>query len=253
MTGRDITNRPSDADLRRLYVDDARSCPDIAREIGCDPTTVRAWLTSAGVPLRPRGHNNRFQPGQPSAFRGHRHSSAALAKIEAATRARGGVPYLRQGQHWLKNAPPEENPRWLGGVTPERQAFYRTPAWKAACVTVYARADGYCERCEADSRPMRRAKGAFHIHHIVSFKLVALRAEISNLVLLCRDCHLWVHSSANVDRHFLAEDRYGLVEWHARAAALWDAQAERVMAAANDPDPYGLWIDTGSSSGEAAA
>lgn len=235
MSGRVISNRHSDAELRRLYVDEERSAARIASALGCDATTVRAWLQAAGIRLRPRGHNNRFQPGQSSPFKGRQHRPEALAKIEAATRARGGVPYLRQGQHWLKGAPPEMNPRWLGGVTPERQEFYQTPDWKAACVTVWWRADGCCERCSADSRDVPRAAGAFHIHHIVSFKVVALRADIGNLVLLCRGCHLWVHSNANVARDYIAVDVIDLARWLAEQHDPWDAEAMRLDDLLNTP------------------
>lgn len=35
---------------------------------------------------------------------------------------------------------------------------------------------------------------------------VELRAVPSNLALLCRPCHLWVHSRQNVNREFLAAE-----------------------------------------------
>lgn len=206
MSGPPVQNRPSDDELSRLYLDEAQSAPEIARGIGCDPTTVRLWLKAAGIELRPRGHNNRFEPGRASAFAGRQHTPGALAKIGAASQERWDSGAMADRKHWLKGAPPEMNPRWLGGVTPERQAFYRSPEWKAACIAVYSRADGYCERCGADSRPVRWTKNAFHIHHIVSFKVAELRAVLANLALLCRDCHLWVHSNANADLVLIAAD-----------------------------------------------
>jgi 5-methylcytosine-specific restriction endonuclease McrA len=113
------------------------------------------------------------------------------------------VPYLRDGKHWLKDAPPEANPRWLGGVTPERQEFYRSAEWKAAVVAVYARSDAKCEHCSLDARTVERTFGFFDIHHIISFALREFRAEVWNLALLCERCHYWVHSKKNVDRLFL--------------------------------------------------
>lgn len=204
MSGPPVQNRPSEAELRRLYVDDGKSCPAIAAGIGCDPSTVRQWLVAAGIPTRRRGHNNRFEPGQRSAFAGHTHGPEALAKIGAASQDRWDSGVMAKRRHWLKGAPPEMNPRWLGGITPERQAFYASREWREACVEVYARADGYCERCGADSRPVRWTKNAFHIHHCLTFKVVELRAEPGNLVLLCKPCHLWVHSRENVEGLFLA-------------------------------------------------
>lgn len=55
--------------------------------------------------------------------------------------------------------------------------------------------------------PQRNSKqGTFHIHHIVSFKNKELRTNINNLVLLCDECHHWVHSNNNVAHEFIKED-----------------------------------------------
>jgi len=45
----------------------------------------------------------------------------------------------------------------------------------------------------------------FHVHHIVSFAVRELRAAVSNLALLCEDCHRFVHSNANTACEFLGE------------------------------------------------
>lgn len=201
MSGPPVKARPTDADLRRLYVDEGRTCPEIARGIGCDPTTVHYWLKAAGIPTRPRG--NLANMGGKRRAPGWRPTPAQVENVKAATIRRGGVPYLKDGKHWLAGKAPQDNPNWKGGVTAERQAFYNTKPWKVACVAVYARTNGFCERCGTDSRKVKRTPRQFHIHHIVSFAVEALRAEPSNLALLCRDCHFWVHSRANVDRVFL--------------------------------------------------
>lgn len=200
--------RPDDATLRRLYVDGKQDCVTLGKLYQRDPKTIWAWLKAAGIPTRGRGTDPRqqFRKGQQMRL-GIRHSSESVARIRQATIDRGGVPYLRDGQHWLKTAPPSANPKWKGGITPERQAFYRTPEWKAACVTVWTRADARCERCGLDHRTIDRKNQRFHIHHIASFAVVALRAEPSNLALLCRPCHLWVHSRANTAGEFLCQDK----------------------------------------------
>lgn len=196
-----FTTRPTDAELRRLYIDERKGCPEIARGVGCDSTTVRVWLLAAGVNLRRRGDiaNMRGRHRAP----GWRHTPEAVEKVRVASIARGAVPYLRNGKHWLKGEPPEANPRWLGGVTPERQEFYRSPEWKAACVAVYRRADARCERCNADARKVDRGLGLFDVHHIISFAVREFRAEVWNLALLCESCHYFVHSRANAERLFL--------------------------------------------------
>ena len=46
----------------------------------------------------------------------------------------------------------------------------------------------------------------FHIHHVVSFADKELRAEPSNLVLLCEACHQFVHSRENLTREYLPQE-----------------------------------------------
>jgi 5-methylcytosine-specific restriction endonuclease McrA len=203
--------RPSVEDLRRLYIDEHLGCPEIGRMFERDPKTVFWWLRQAGIPTRQRGSDPRqhFKKGERSAYAGRRHTPESIAKVRAATIADGRIPYMRDGKHWLKGAPPEMNPRWKGGATPERQAFYRTPEWKAAVRAVWHRADAKCERCGLDHRGVDRATMEFHVHHIVSFQVKELRAVLSNLVLLCEPCHTWIHSNQNVDRAFIQDARRG--------------------------------------------
>lgn len=205
-----VSTKPplGEADLRRLYIDEGKGCPEIAALVERDPTTVLTWLRKHNIPTRPRGSNPgpQFKPGHQLRL-GVRHRPESVAKIKAATIARGGVPYRAAGsdQHWLKGKGPQANGRWLGGVTPERQAFYATDEWKRAIAAVWKRAHGCCERCGKDANKARD-DGAFHVHHIVSFAVAALRAVVSNLALLCPTCHRFVHGKANTQREFLASE-----------------------------------------------
>lgn len=201
--------RPVPTVLQHLYTDLGLGCPDIGWLYDRDASTVRHWLLQAGIPTRPRGSNTavHFKPGERSAFAGRKHTAESIAKVRAATVARGGVPYLRGGQHWLKAQPPEANPRWAGGATPERQEFYRSPEWKACVRIVWARDDACCRNCGKDWRTVdRKIEPTFHIHHVWSFRYQALRARPELLVLLCRDCHRWVHSKANKTRAWLPQE-----------------------------------------------
>lgn len=203
--------RPSAAELRALYVDQGLGCPEIGRMLERDASTIRGWLIAAGIPTRPRGSDLRQHfrrgGGDPRSFAGTKHSPQAIAKIRAATVASGRVPFLRNGEHWLKSAAPKDNPNWQGGRTPERQAFYRTAEWAAAVRSVWARADACCQRCRLDWRTVdRKVTPTFHVHHVVSFQVRECRAEPAFLVLLCRPCHLFVHSNANSTRAFLLQD-----------------------------------------------
>lgn len=193
--------------LRDLYVVQGLSMVDIGKRYERDPKTILYWMRKHGIPTRPRGSYTavHLKPGHKMNL-GRKRSPKECASIRAATIARGGVPYLRNGVHWLKGLPPSANPKWRGGITPERQTFYRSPEWKEACKAVWVRADAKCERCGKDHRLRdRRVEPKFHVHHIVSFQVVELRAEPSNLALLCRPCHLFVHSNANTAGEFLRE------------------------------------------------
>lgn len=77
----------------------------------------------------------------------------------------------------------------------ERKALYKTRAWKWVARAARKR-DGYrCRRCGAG----KKGKRSLALHHIRPFsRHPELRLELDNLVLLCRACHCWVHSGANV-------------------------------------------------------
>jgi len=89
-------------------------------------------------------------------------------------------------------------------LPPNARPFYQTPEWKKAVKAVCRRADAKCERCGVDHRKVRKQM-KFHVHHIVSFAVRELRAAVSNLALLCEDCHRFVHSNANTACEFLGE------------------------------------------------
>lgn len=195
--------RPDAAWLRQKYEVEGMSADAIAREVGRDPKRVWEWLRLDGITTRPRGaidYGNRFKPGQESAFKGHKHTDAMRAAQRAARIADGRIPAYVNGVHWMKHYG-RKSPAWKGGISPERQSFYATDEWKAASRAVWARDNARCVKCGiAVGRDCK-----FAIHHIDSFMIRERRAVVENLVLLCRPCHLWVHSNANVERRFLGE------------------------------------------------
>lgn len=95
----------------------------------------------------------------------------------------------------------ELNPRWMGGITPERQEFYTSNDWKMSCRSVWERDRATCQRCNLKKND--RPDMPFHIHHIESFAVVEKRSDPRNLVLLCEACHHFVHSKRNISRDFL--------------------------------------------------
>ena len=202
--------RPSAEWLRDQYETQGRDCVQIARDLKIDPKTAWEWIRAAGIETRKRGFGhpaNLFQKGKCSgsanAHAGHHHSAKARQLVGKASRARNAVPYLKNGVHWLKGTSGAVNPNWRGGITPERQTFYRTPEWKACVKIVWKRDKATCQRCALAFSAVDRKTRTFDIHHIDSFAIVERRSEPDNLILLCDNCHDWVHSKQNAARLFL--------------------------------------------------
>jgi len=168
--------RPAQIDLERWYREEWQSLATIAERLQVGETTVGRWLNHYQIPLR---------------------------SIKEYRARDGRVPYLKNGVHHLKGKRGVETPNWKGGITPERQAFYRSEEWRMACITVWRRAKAYCERCGEKQR--KKDRGTYHIHHVISFKVRELRGVPTNLLLLCSPCHRFVHSKVNVHKEYLGE------------------------------------------------
>lgn len=72
----------------------------------------------------------------------------------------------------------------------EYQAIYRSPLWKKVRRVALSRANGLCEQC------MKIGKISYvdDVHHIVPIKVDINKAyDISNLICLCRSCHIEAH------------------------------------------------------------
>lgn len=72
----------------------------------------------------------------------------------------------------------------------EYQAIYKSPRWKVIRKKALLRANGLCEAC------MKNGKISYvdDVHHIIPIKVDILKAyDISNLICLCRMCHVKVH------------------------------------------------------------
>lgn len=189
--------------LEEKYIGAGLDCVQIGAIASRDPKTIWSWLRHYGIPTRPRGSNHIHLPKDGRSFRGKRHTQKTKDFIRDARKRDGHVPYLKDGKHWLQHDG-AVHPNWKGGVTPERQAFYSTEEWREACCAVWARADAQCERCGIHHNTTK-SRGTFHVHHIVSFMVKGLRAEVGNLALLCKTCHLFVHSNKNKLKEFIKE------------------------------------------------
>jgi hypothetical protein len=159
--------------LHREYIERGRSAADIGAEFGCSGNNVLYFLKKFGIQTR----------------------------TTAETRAlkHWGLSGERNGMYGRRGA---EVPNWKGGVTPERQALYSSEEWAVASAEVWRRDRGICQRCGK-----QRGKRAHHIHHIISFAVPEERSNVENLVLLCIQCHRWVHSKANIGGEFIGTER----------------------------------------------
>lgn len=162
--------------LEHEYVRNARSASDIAS--GCDVSenNILFFLHKLGIPRR-----------EMDEIRAHKYwgTSGAANPMYGVTGDR--------------------NPNWRGGITPERQSFYISDEWRKASQFVWKRDDATCQKCgiQAD------VGIELHIHHKVSFGNRLLRAEPSNLILLCKSCHQFVHSSKNLKGQFIEKEKKG--------------------------------------------
>ncbi|MEN9589050.1 MAG: hypothetical protein RLZZ481_836 [Pseudomonadota bacterium] len=200
--------KPSKDWLEAEYTHSRRTCNDIAKQLGVDPKTVWAWMKSYGLETRKRGGASSpgsFKKGD-SIWTGKTHSESTKQKIRDARLKDGHVPYLKNGVHWMKGKSKEDHPMWKGGVTPERQEVYSSFEWVDAVKKVWSRDGATCQKCGAKHNTETN-RGTFHIHHIVSFAVKELRTEPNNLILLCKPCHIWVHSNQNTQKLFIKESK----------------------------------------------
>lgn len=192
--------------LEQEYVTKGRSANDIAREVGRDPKRVWEWIRDYGLPTRPRGShpNSNFPKGHKIGV-GKKISDEHKEILRQARLKDGRIPCMKDGVHWLHHPDFKgKHPQWKGGITPERQAFYATQEWVEAVKAVWARDNATCQRCGKHHNEAKN-RGTFHIHHIISFMHREYRADVDNLVLLCKQCHRWVHSKENTLKELIKE------------------------------------------------
>lgn len=210
--------------LMQKYVNEGLSTYEIGRLVNRNPKRVWEWLRGFDIPTRERTWDvtKSVLPGPEELKRLY---ESGLSSSEIATRfdvteanvlhflrcydiARRSMKEIRAKKHWGANG--QANPmfgrrgslstNWKGGATPLRQSFYSSQEWKQACRAVYRRDSATCQRCLVSARDTK-----LHVHHIVSFAYEPLRANPSNLTLLCNRCHRWVHSKKNVNKEWTSE------------------------------------------------
>lgn len=158
--------------LREQYVELGRSTGDIAAEAKTTDAAILYWLKKHGIPRR-------------------------------------SVAQARAIKHWgvageanpMHGKTGEANPRYVDGSSPERQRMYARGQCREFLRLVLARDAYRCRRCGAGKTKPK----SLHVHHIKAWAgNEALRFDADNAITLCRACHGWVHSRANINREFLA-------------------------------------------------
>lgn len=189
--------------LRQKYLIEGQSDRQIAEALGVPEHRVRLARRAYGIPSRPRGYN--LTGAQRPAidygfFRDKTHTAGVRARISAAAQRQVNRP---SGQfHPYFGAFGARNPNYRHGDSPERQRLYSTYAWRCLIEWVYIRDGGQCQKCGIHIEAEEKQR---HHHHIFGFEEYPdLRLDPDNVVLMCRGCHEWLHSAANVKRIWLA-------------------------------------------------
>lgn len=222
------SQRPiSREELEDLYVRQGLGTYRIAQIVGRDPKRVYEWLQDEGIEIRKRSwsvesgtapyHDERWlrleyeERGQSAtdiAARFGVSENTILYFLEGHGISRRSVSEARELKQWRLCGPSNgmfgrcgpRNPNWKGGATPERQAVYATPEWKAVVKVVWKRDRAICRRCY---RKKTKKDVTFHLHHLVSFSVPETRLDPDNIVLLCKPCHNWVHSRKNAKKKLI--------------------------------------------------
>lgn len=203
------SQKPVDREwLYQKYSVEELSTYAIGAIVGRDPKRVYEWLVGYGIPTRSKNEaiiamNQRPDTREKRRLHGRKlvHTAETKRKLSEA-RAGKHYPKLQGAGNGMYGRRGIKSNNWKGGCTPERQAFYSSREWALACVEVWRRDAAECQRCG-----IGQAERKLHVHHIVSFAVVELRAEASNLVLLCSKCHRWVHSKQNANGDFIHEPK----------------------------------------------
>lgn len=201
-----MENYKSKAWLYCEYVEKKRTANEIAIDEKRDAKTIWSWLKKFDIETRPRGggsSSGSFKKGE-SIWIGRKHKESTKEKIRAAALADGRVPWGKGNNPYWIGKTGEYHPCFRGGLTPERQSVYSSQEWVDAVKIVWARDDATCQCC-GKHHNTESNRGNFHIHHVVTFQAKELQTDPSNLVLLCKDCHKFVHSKKNISNQFIKE------------------------------------------------
>lgn len=192
--------------LRSKYLVEGQSDRQIAAALNVPEHRVYLARKAAGIPSRPRGHNlsGALRPQHDYGhWRGKSRAPETRQKISAAAQTQTNRP---SGQfHPMFGKQGAANPNYKHGNSPERQRIYSTYQWRCLIEFVYLRDGGRCRRCGLEIPFDHKQQ---HHHHFWSWdEYPEFRLHPDNVMLICRTCHEWIHSSLNVERYWVAPTR----------------------------------------------
>lgn len=128
---------------------------------------------------------------------------------------------FEKGEHWREPRPFREKDWLVENYIVQRRSTGEIAAQFGttdAAILFWLRKHGVPRRTISEARGIKHWGACalhrdnspdmpFHIHHVVSFADKELRAEPSNLVLLCEACRQFVHSRENLTREYLSKKR----------------------------------------------
>jgi thymidylate synthase (FAD) len=94
----------------------------------------------------------------------------------------------------------ELSPNFVDGSSPDRQMMYSRCEGKEFIREALRVGNYICARCFAD----KTKDNPLNVHHLKPWAgNPLLRFELSNVVVLCRKCHRYVHSKNNTTKEFI--------------------------------------------------
>ncbi|HEX8453824.1 MAG TPA: FAD-dependent thymidylate synthase [Longimicrobium sp.] len=185
--------------LRHHYHERALPQETIAQLAGVSTHTIRAWVRKLGL-QKPLGSWTR-----------------GVSPWNRGKRYRAGWTHTEETKRMLAEMKlGEANPQWKGGITPDGVRL-RKPL-EALRAEIYARDAHTCRVCAEKG-------GRLTLHHVLPiWARPDLADDVSNVVTVCRDCHLSLNGrELEYVEHFgrsLSEIPEGVTQPHGRGNAL---------------------------------
>lgn len=94
----------------------------------------------------------------------------------------------------------EDNPNYKDGSSPERQKLYARGKGTEFIKQALKKDNYKCQRCGNE----QSTDNPLHVHHIKPWAgNPEYRFDLENVIVLCRNCHRWVHSKKNKCKIYL--------------------------------------------------